>query len=139
MPLLQGHSATYRFNIHLLLVIKKSICQVVGRRPHWLIRLLAHYKQLKWLQWCVHSQRVYPRNYLHIIHVYCLIRDRDLAQLPQTGVMELYDSLMRRCRNSINSTLCEMCHFHGLILTRSIEECGSKQCLHLKLLILPTH
>lgn len=46
VPSLPGHSVTQRFNIHLFLVLKKSICRAVGRIPQMLIKqrcLLAHY------------------------------------------------------------------------------------------------
>lgn len=82
---LPGHSVTHRFNIHLSFVIKKkSICKVVGRLPQLLIKqscFLAHYKQLKCLQCCTHGCAVYMRNYLHIIHIDCLLKDCDIADL----------------------------------------------------------
>lgn len=83
---LPGHSVTHRFNIHSSFVKKKkkSICKVVGRLPQLLIKqscLLAHYKQLKGLECCTHSCAVYMRNYLQIIHIDCLLKDRDIADL----------------------------------------------------------
>lgn len=78
MSSLPGHSLTHRFNIHLFLVIKE-----INLQGGWQPSTAADKARLSLgtLQPLLPYQGL-CRNYLHISHIDCLRKDRDLAVPP---------------------------------------------------------